>query len=261
MKTLTLHFLTLMVFFSQLCFSQPDKKVISNKLLSSKSVMDIAAFDRTTWSLYAIHEESEYSPVQSELVIYDIDEFLKKPVTVNERQGEIAEYQLVKKYRNNLDSIFQSFKLFGDDQIAKFTYSKSSLPVRFALHKDSLLSMIITGVFIDNVYNTLKLTSRQRATTVLTTYLIPQFKVFTENVKSKEIKYFGLTAIYGSKDFASKSALATQAEFVSILIPTGIIKKYVTGDISEDELIAASDIYSCDRDMIGQTKKISVVLE
>lgn len=238
------------------------KKPISPELLDVKSIFGNANFHRTSWMLYAEHNDTKSAPISAENVIGDIDNYLSKAPTENKRQGEIREFNLIKKYRNNIDLAFRRLNLFGSDQLGAFFYFKGiDPPVHFGLYGDTSLSLIISGVFIGKVYNTLKLTSRQRAAKVVTTYIFPSLKAFTDNFQGEEIKYFGMTCVYGSKDFGDNSVLATKAEFVGFIAPAKLIKKYVAADLAEDELINAADVYVCDRDMGPQIKKIKVILE
>ena len=244
-------------------FSQVENVKSANpNLMGVKDVIGIANFDRTTWSLYAQYKNVEYAPTKSEEVIKDIDTFLLKRPTFNERKGQMKEFDLINKYRNIIDTTFQGLGLLGGDQLGEFLYTKNlSLPVHFGLYGDTALSFIVSSTFIDNVYNTLKFTARQRAAKVVTTYILPSLKSFTRAYTGKEIKYFGMTCVYGSKDFSNNGALSTKAEFVAFIAPVNKIRQYVNGDITEDELIAIADIFVCDRDMVAEIKKIKIDLE
>lgn len=242
-----------------ICFSQ---RILSPELMNIKDVFNVNSFERTTWELYSNHNHKEYAPVRSGDVIKYIDKYLSKTLTKDGRNGEIKEFNLIKKYRSNLDSIFQRFGLLGSDQLGEFLFDKDiSVPVQFGLYSDSALSLIISGAYIDNVYNTLKLTSKQRATKVLTTYILSSLKSYAKSFNDNEIKYFGMTCIYGSKDFSDESPLATKAEFLAFIAPVSLIRKYVSGDLTEDELVNTSDIYVCDRDMVTDIKKIKIIIE
>ncbi|MEP6466162.1 MAG: hypothetical protein ABJB05_07635 [Parafilimonas sp.] len=253
-----LTFTFLSVFLNS--FSQERK--VSAELMNVKDVFEVANFDRTRWELYAKYHSTEDAPVKAENVIADIDKYLSKVPTTDGRNGEIKEYNLIKKYRDNLDSTFRGLQLLSRDQLGEFMYDIGvSLPVEFGLYGDTALSVIISGIFIDKIYNTLKLTSKQRATKVVTTYILPSFKALSENFTNKEIKYFGMTCVYGSKDFTDESTLATKSEFVAFIAPVSLIRKYVSGDLTEDELVEASDVYISDRDMVTDIKKIKIVIE
>lgn len=217
-------------------------------------------FDKHIWYLYVVGKKQEHAPTKAEDVPADIEKYL-----LSNSSG--FGYDLIKKYKVNIDTTFQRLKLLGTDQLGNFFYDHDQRasyphPVHFLNYGvDMAISLIISGVFIDKVYNTLKLTSRQRATKVVTTYLLPALKHCAENFNGSEIKYFGITAVYGSKDALNESALATEAEYVALIVPASLIKKFASGEITEDELLKAADIYVSDRDMITGVKKIKITLE
>jgi hypothetical protein len=230
--------------------------------MNIKDVFQVNNFERTTWELYSKYNNKEYAPVRSSDVIKYVDIYLSKNLTRDDRNGEIKEFNLIKRYRSNLDSFFQRLGIIGSDQLGEFLFDKDiSVPVQFGLYGDTALSLIISGIFIDKIYNTLKLTSKQRASKILTTYILSSLKYFVTTFKENDIKYFGMTCFYGSKDFSDESSFGTKGEFIGFIAPGSIIKKYVSGDLTEDELVNASDIYISDRDMITDIKKIKIIIE
>ena len=256
-------FTSISLLFVFVVFGQQDtinKKTFSSKLINVKDVFEITYFDRTTWDLYGKYNDNNYAPTKAEEITNDVNAYLLKVPTENKRQGQITEFNLIKKYKNNIDSLFLKLKVLGSDQLGKFVYLKEiSLPIHFSLYGDTALSLIISGAFIGNVYNTLKLTSRQRATKVVTTYILPALKSFANSFHEKEIKYFGMTCVYGSKDFSDDHS--TEAEFVGFIAPVNIIRQYASKDITEDDLINAADVFISDRDMNAEIKKIKITLE
>lgn len=230
--------------------------------MNIKDIIERRNFDKISWDLAASDDE-KYAAIKAGDVMTYINTYLSNIPIENKRTGEIKEFNLIKKYKNNFDSTFEDFKLLSTGERGNFVFTKeNSNPIHFGLYNDTALSLLISGLCIDKVYNTLKLTSRQRATKVVMTYILPQLIVFLHKFKTKEIKYFSMTCVYGSKDFSDESANATKGEFVGFIASRNIIQKYVLHDITEDELINAADIYICDRDMgISEIKKIKITLE
>lgn len=263
MKQLNLTILLLVFLFTS--FGQqytPVTKTETTKLMNVKNILSNANKDRASWSLYANYKEAAFLVKKADDVILDIDKYLLQTPTNDSLNGQYSEYELIKKYRNKIDTTFQGLKFFGRDQPGTFFYiNETSLPIHFGMMGDTALSFIISGVFIDNIYNTLRLTSRQRATTVVTTYILPSLKAFSKSFTGNEIKYFGITCIYGSKNFADDGYTNTQPEFVAFIAPVELIKMYVAGDLTEDDLINSAEIYICDRDMDSEIKKIKITLE
>jgi len=263
MKIMKISITILSLLFVLATYGQQDmtkQKVISPKLMTAKDIFDRTCFDKITYALYVEHNQKEYAPTKAEEVMTDVNRFLTVVPTENKSQGQIREFGLIKKYKNNIDNCFKRLGLLGSDQLGEFLYlKKESIPVHFALYADTALAFIISGAFVDNIYNTLKLTSRQRATKVVTTYILPSLKNILEAFQAKEIKYYGMTCVYGSKDFADESS--TKAEFVAFIAPAKVIRRYASGDLTEDELIDLADVFISDRDMLGTIKKIKITLE
>ena len=256
-----LNLLVVLFLISVASFGQQTKvtqKPVSPKLQSLNSILSISAFDKTQWSLYGKYKKEEYAPIEAKKVTERIDTFLLGgPEDVI---GGVSEFNLVKKYRKNMDTLFQEFTILGGSQLGEF-FCTGDKPIRFCMKGDTALTLIVTGVFIDAVYNTLVLTSRERAARIITTYLIPELANFTKAFPGKEIKYFGISATYGSRDFSDK--YSTDAEFVSIVSPVRLIKKYSSGNLTEDGLALLSDVYVSDRDMSygDGVKKIKITIQ
>ena len=255
-----------LVFFACAAIGQQDtlkSVIVSPKLMNVKDAFFLSFLtDELYWSLYMEYSDKKYSATKADDIMSYVDSYLSVTPTINKKQGQIKEFGLITKYRNDIDSIFKGMRLFGSDQIGEFLFNKeTSLPLRFVLYGDTALSFIVTGVSIDKVYNTIKLTGRQRATKVLTTYILPSLKSFVKSFSSKEIRFFGMTCVYGSKDFTDDSPLSTKPEFVAFIAPAKLIRQYVTNDITEDELINGADVFVSDRDMVSDMKKIKITLE
>ena len=258
--------LSFLVYFAMGQQSNTTTKKISSDIFSLDLDLNMSKFLKTNWELYVKYNTYEYAPIKAEDVIQDVDRYLTNASTENDSTMEITQYKLIKKYRNNFGLLFQGLGLIGSDQLGEFFYNKEhSLPINFSHYgdkendSDSDITLLINGVFIDNIYNTIRLTSRQRAALVLTNYILSSLHNFTDNFQDSEIAYFGMTCLYGSKDLTDDSS--TSSEFIAFIAPTNLIKEYVSGDLTEEALIKASDVYISDRDMIATIKKIEVTLE
>jgi len=209
---------------------------------------------KTYWSLGVEYQKADNAPVKPEIVVQDIDKFIQ-----NGETGYEIEKSYLKKYNSGIDSIFNNMQLVGTT-LGEFVYMRSSeVPIRICSYNETSKLCFITGIALQDVYNTLRLTSRQRATKVITSYLLPSLK----NLKplfNKEFQYIGLGAQYGSKNLADKYAL-TKAEYILIIVSTKKASDFVAGKITEDELVASADIISSDADMVTGTKKIKITLE
>jgi hypothetical protein len=122
------------------------------------------------------------------------------------------------------------------------------------------LAVVITGVASTSVYSTLRLDVNKRATMALRGMVIPSMEVFDAFKNASEVKYYGISVLYGSKDFLDASALWPEAENLTFIVGSDQCRKFVAHELTEDELVAGADIYISDRDMIG-IKKIKLTLQ
>lgn len=251
------------ILFFQATSNCQNKRQISPKLMSVYDVFRLNQSTKTQWSLYYEHSNMKYKPYYSEEVINDLDLFLLNRPIEDRRNGEIAEFELIKEYRPNLERVFSGFKIFGSNELAEFLYSKGiEIPVRFCTSRDTLLSVIFTGIAVGKLLNTLKLTSKQRASKIITEYILPSLNKISEPFVNTKIQYIGITCLFGSKDFLDKSPLAIKPEYLALLVPLKLISDFINGKITDQELLDSSDVYVNDRDMnISQIKKIKVTLE
>lgn len=261
-QRLPFAFLLIVITFPLISFSQNKTTSKSTELTNMKSILERRCFDKISWQVQ--DAKPEYKPVYAMLVINDIDKYLLnwRP---NDDSLDIAFrpkkiFSLIKKYRSSFEKTFLDLQSSEADKFLYF--HRSSLPIYFGLFKDSALSLLFSGVVSDNVYNTLRLTAKERAAKVIATYILPALRIVAEDFNTKEIKYFGFSCVYGSKDFGNDEPNGTKAEFISFLAPSDLVRKYNSSDITESELVNAADIYISDRDMqLREIKKIRIAIE
>ncbi len=214
----------------------------------------ISMMGKTYWSLGVTYAKIDKAPIRPEAVISDIHTF-----TNNHELGYDIEKSYLLKYKESIDSTFNNMKLIGNS-LGQFVYSKNlEIPIRFCTYKDVSKLCFITGIAVDNVYNTLRLTSRQRAGKVVTEFIIPSIKSMNP-ILDKEFDFIGLGAIYGSKDLSDKYGLIKE-EYIAFIVSCKKARDFITGKITEDELVESADIISSDRDMVIGTKRIKIILE
>lgn len=212
--------------------------------------------DRTEWGLGVQFNKPEElkSPEQ---VIADLDAFAAKKGGSPQEAGQVA---AVAKYRDPLGKLFGSLKLVGT-KLGQFVYMKSSVPVWFTAGREGGLTVVVTGITSTVAYNTLRMTARERAAEATRSMILPSLKAFAPFAAASDVKFYGMSVVYGSQNFADKSVLSTKAETVSVVVPAALCQKFITGELTEDELLAAADIYVADRDMVTGVKKIKIILQ
>jgi hypothetical protein len=242
------------------CIQAQETTKHGNNLISAKDAITVSTFNKITWESIYLYHDPKCRIIPAKYVIHDIEEYLSKVPKESEYEGHIKEYNLIKKFRVNIDSLFSDFSIIGNDEPGTFIYNLGTfLPIKFSLYQDTALSMVINGLAVPTSYNTLRSTSRERATQVIESYILPSLHYLTYNFKTNEIKYMGMTVIYGSKDFSDDNS--GKSELVGFIARQSLIKKFVKGDITEEELFEKADIYISDRDMSYDVKKVKLTLK
>ncbi len=191
--------------------------------------------------------EKENAPIKSDDVSEKIDSFL---LAINKNHKS---YPLTKKYRKQIDTVFMF--LHGEF----FYWKEDIVPFRFDSfgEKNEKKAFVVAPIFTNQCYNSFKLSAKERASKSVIDELLPKLRAF-KYFKSAEIKYIGLSCVYSCKDFTDDKA-GNKIEFVGIVIPVNLLKKYVSGNITKEDFVNQIDIYSKDKDSIDLVKiKINI---
>lgn len=203
---------------------------------------------KTSWDLTFHFHDPKYPPKDTDRATADIGEIVKlrraSRAAKETRPGIVDEWDLVEKYQAD---IIRLVSVSGP-----LLYSL--LPVHFAL-KDSNLTLILASIGSDNVYNTLRLDAKQRATKEVQETALPAIKRFAV-VGSKDIKNFGVMVAYGSKDFSDESS--TKAEIVALVASSGACRKLADAELTEEDFVDMADVYLMDRETLDDVRKIKV---
>jgi hypothetical protein len=254
---LIMIFLLMMISFSKV-LAQAKKTTTENYIPALSLVLTDASFGTTTWSLSIQHQSSEYLPITHQQYTKALDSFAEYLYP--------GEYRQALKYRSEMKEAFKWFTLYCDN-LAIFlpNASKRPIPFRFA-DKDGKKCVLLTDLASSTVYNTLRTTSNSRASKVLTACLIPKIKYFYEGFQKTDFAYFGLTIVYGSKDFSIKessprSVVDLKAEMLAFITSKEKCRQFSQSIITESEFIDNSDVYLTDRDMTYDLKKVRLQIE
>src|ERR1019366_4927248 len=218
------------------------------KLMSLADVIDAESFSRTQWELAGSEPEKYHAKTQVEAVA-DLNAFIGKTVTRDERRGYMAEHALFVKYRQSLTELVS---------LSPRPLFYLETHIRFAL-KDNSVTLLLTTLGSNSVYNTLRLDAKQRAAKEIEKTLLTAMKSF-EFVKAAGIENFGVLGVYGSKDF-SESDESPKAEVVALVARIDRCMKLAHAQLSEEEFVDTADVYLVDRDMIGGLRKVKISLE
>lgn len=218
-------------------------------------VLKIAVMsDKTTWSLGVNYKKENYVPIKSENVKIFIDSFIVAP-----KSNECDKFY-IKKYKKEIDTLFTNMKFLGDSYCTFLSVKNAEVPIKVSNYNVTSKLFLIKGIASTDIYNTLRLTSRQRASKIITTRIIPTLKSL-KPILNKEFDYVGLGVVFGSKDFSDKSALALKEDYVFFIAPKSKIIDFNNNKITEDELIQSADVYISDGEMSFDVKKVKIALE
>ncbi|MBU0711731.1 hypothetical protein KJ762_09165 [bacterium] len=231
-----------------------------SNLLPLMDVLNQESLVKLRWLLSIRWAPAEDRPKKKEDVLKDMSSLNQYKPVKDERNEQIAEYELISKYQNEIKKLFDHFGLIGLN-LGLFLYHDKELPIRLA-NIDGKICLLITKVATDNVYNTLRTTAKSRAAKVLTSSILPSLQYFYNSFKDTDIAYYGMIFSYGSKDFLDKSvALNLMAEALCLIISKDNCRKFVNGEITETNLLDSSYIYISDRDTTIGFKRIEVKIE
>ena len=153
-----------------------------------------------------------------------------------------------------------NMKFLGDSYCTFLGVKNIEVPIKISNYNVTSKLFLIKGIASTDIYNTLRLTSRQRASKIITSRIIPSLKSL-KPILNKEFDYVGMGVVFGSKDFSDKSALALKEDYVFFIAPKSKIIDFNNNKITEDELIQSADVYISDREMSFDVKKVKIALE
>ncbi len=132
----------------------------------------------------------------------------------------------------------------------------NDLPFDVLAHKGS--TYLVAHVAVDTVYNTLRLSPKQRAAKVATGIALPALRAMHKALGANP-DGVAVFVTYGSRDFSDESS--TQGECVGILAARSDVKSFVDGDLSDVALAAKSQVLISDRSAMFDFVKVELPLE
>lgn len=161
------------------------------------------------------------------------------------------------KYINKIKKYYEDIIGFGDANSEIILVEKTNEPYEFTTFNGSL-TFCQSGIFSKSSYNTLKLNSDQRASSVVKDVLLPSLSNFKPLLTIPEIKYFCIIAAYTAKDFSSDSKYDADGETVAIVIPKSTIQKYLASQLTDEQIFKLASFYNVNKNTNGMVKKILV---
>ena len=198
------------------------------------------------WNFYQRGDEKPMGDIEA-------IEYMEK--SMSDLSGDKIELDFKKKNKDQINTLFRSLKFIGNGY-AKYASDVNPVSILF---NDEGRVFFIQSIFIDDIYNTVKLSARQRAAKVISTYLIDCLKESSSIIRDKSVSFFAAGAAYGCKDPLEDNS-SIVGEYVYIISSRIIIEKYSLGTISEDELVNQSSIFLREKDNYT-LKKVKISLE
>jgi len=211
------------------------------------------------WELSVGLSSDEYPYKMKSQLIYDFNLWITEEPDSNKITGQIKEFQFIKENKEIITSLFKQFGMIGNS-LGMFIYRDGQIPIRIAEFSGKPC-LIITDVATDKVYNTLRTTSRSRASDILNSNILPELNDFNRGLKDTDIDIFGIIVSYGSKNFLDDYDISLKGEALCFIVSKDDCGKFVNGEITDNELLDNSHIFLSDRDMMFGFKKVEIIIE
>ena len=197
---------------------------------------------------YRMGQPKKYGPRYGEAVLAKLTEWLaSRP---QDTATAVGEWKLLGAHRQQITAAFQSLASVYREK-ASFFY-KDRPPMRIARGNKGLV-ILITGVDTDSIFNTQMIESRERAAKVIREDVFPKLATMEKSLRESGLESYGVVAFYGCRDFAEVSDPV--AEAVAVVVPAAACRRFAEAIITEDQLLAASDVYLMDASMAPNFKK------
>ena len=248
-------FLVTCMILSVACSAQTAKKPTpsaashsSGRPLPLERLLGVAC-DTSAWELaFAFGErDKKDEPKKGEDTVSDLTKSVSEKATPDWGQWLIAEHGLLMRNQSALSR-------FLGRSTMPLLYT--SLPMRFA-EKDGSLVLLETCVASDNVYNTLRLSAKERAAKEIDATVLKAMKEF-RNLSLPEVKSFGVVAEYGTRDFSEHDS-RPKPEMVTLIASVSNCRKLDQLEITEEDFVALSDVYILEN-AFGEVRKVKISL-
>lgn len=145
--------------------------------------------------------------------------------------------------------------VYAGHPIPGFCLGADGAPFRVATHREGVV-LLVCGIADPVVYMTDKLNDKARAAAAIKTHFLPRVRAFAEVKGLKGVSYFGMCITYVRNDPGERASSAS-CESIAVLAPVEAAAKFSKQNITDDELIQASDVYLYFRELM----KIKVKME
>jgi hypothetical protein len=196
--------------------------------------LPLLAMETSKWSLAVQYHHKDYP-------LLDPKQIAEQVLKTRSKESSFNKNSVVESHKTSLSKFFRSIQFNGDEEI-KFLGSETP-PIEVA-NKDGQLCLIITDFACTKVYNTLRLTEKQRAAKILISYILPIWSKVDEALYDSKIPFYCVCYFYGSRDFSDESFLPRGSEeILAMIVSRENVHEFANGKISQEKLIHLSELY------------------
>ena len=223
-------------------------------------ILEMTQLDAVSWKLALLtpdepaDEQKLFTLKSNEEAIADIRTFVARNKNEPSPQG-----YFVTKYQIEILALFEHLDRVGEMPGA-FVYMDTRIPVHFALH-NRRLAIVISGASSDMVYNTARTSEKERAAKTIERMILPELPSIHQEFSNTDVRYYAMSAIYGSRAFVDEGVYSSEAEIVTVVVSKKMCGGFVDGKITQDRLLQEADVYLGPRAAGFTVKKITVALE
>lgn len=209
-----------------------DNGIISFKLYETL----LASSEKTLWVLAFEYKNNEYMPKSPKWV--------EEALLDKEYAGKLDKN--IAPYKTELGTAMNWLKSLGGDT-PYFMLKDADAPFRM-VNFNGKKAMVMHSLGVSTVYNSFKLSTKERAANVFAKNIIPAVKTFSRAMKDTKIDTYGIFITYGSKDFVNEKEDVAKGEVVGIIASRDACRQLYNAEISDQEFADKVAVLISDRD-------------
>jgi len=152
----------------------------------------------------------------------------------------------ISKYGRPLLGLFEQLHYPGRGSTG-LLYHRPGVPLQFCT-KDGGPALVVTGVFSQSIYNTLKTDGRGRAAKEFHAHAVPVLLAMRGVLSETPLKFYAVIVVYAAKDFLDDSPLAVRPETLVVMARAETCADLSNAKITEDEFAGRADVFLKDVD-------------
>lgn len=187
------------------------------------------------------------------------ESFLTTDDLIADIKAEAESDPWLKKYTSNALDIVNRLR-YWHNQSGEYSYKKEhlypktvvTLPVTMFKHQNQE-AMLLTGVVCQDVYNSNRTETKERAQKTYDSYVVPCLKELSTVQFHKDLKFIAVGLMYGNKDFSNDRA---KIDFESLVFVVSVkqLKKFSELAIDDEALLKSIECFLLGSDEVNLSK-------